>query len=150
MNSEIAEYRVPFADTDAMGIVYHAHYVRYLEIGRVRWMDRYDRPYREYMNEGMHFATTRVEVDYLRPAEFDDVIAVETWLDWIRGASLGMAYELRRGDVVLVRAATVHALVDSDGRPRPIPRDRRDALKTLAARSASDARRASGTGSRSR
>lgn len=122
----VVRHRVPFYETDAMGIVHHANYVRHLELARIRWMDEHDRPYREYVREGLHFATTRVEIDYLRSAAFDDELAVTTWVEWVCGASLRMAYEVRRGDTLVSRAATEHAMVDLDGRPRRIPKDRRE------------------------
>jgi acyl-CoA thioester hydrolase len=114
-----------------MGIVHHSNYVRYLEIARIAWMDEHHRPYRHYVEEGLHFATTRLEVDYLRSAAYDDVLAVSTWLEWVRGASLGLAYEIRRGDDVLCKAKTAHALVDLDGRPRRIPKPQREELARL-------------------
>jgi acyl-CoA thioester hydrolase len=126
------EHRVPFYETDAMGVVHHSNYVRYLELARIVWLDEHHRPYRDYVAEGMHFATTRVEVDYLRPALYDDVLAVATWLEWVRGASLRMAYEIRRGEEVLARGATEHAVVDLEGRLRRIPRERRAELAGLA------------------
>lgn len=121
-------HRVAFYETDAMGIVHHANYVRYLELARVVWMDEHDRPYREYAAEGLHFATTRVEIDYKRSAAFDDRLDVAVWLAWIRGASLGMEYEIRRDDELVATARTAHAMVDLDGRPRRIPAERRAAL----------------------
>jgi acyl-CoA thioester hydrolase len=137
-------YRVPFADTDAMGIVYHGHYLRYLEIARIAWMDAHDRPYREYVKDGFHFATTRVEVDYLRPIVFDDVVEVTTWIDWVRGASLAMAYELTLDGRATARARTEHAFVDKSGRPRPITAEHRARLAGLAARPAPAGRTARG------
>jgi acyl-CoA thioester hydrolase len=121
-------HRVAFFETDAMGIVHHANYVRFLELARVVWMDEHDRPYREYAAGGLHFATTRVEVDYRRTAEFDDRLDVTTWLEWVRHASLRMGYEIHRDAVLVATAATEHAMVDTGGRPRPIPRDRRAVL----------------------
>ena len=128
----VVRHRVPFYETDGMRIVHHANYVRYLEIARVTWMDEHDRPYREYVAEGLHFATTRVELDYRRSAVFDDMIEIATWMEWVRGASLRMAYDLRRGDVILAVGATEHAMVDLDGRPRRIPKERRELLKKRA------------------
>lgn len=124
-------HRVPFYETDAMGVVHHSNYVRYLELARILWLDEHHRPYRDYVADGLHFATTRVEVDYLRPAAYDDLLAVATWLEWVRGASLRMAYEIRRGGDVLVRGATEHAVVDLSGRLRRIPRERREELARL-------------------
>jgi len=61
-------YRVPFYDTDAMRVVHHARYVHYLELARIVFLDEHDRPYREYVAEGLHYAVTRVEVLYQLPA----------------------------------------------------------------------------------
>lgn len=126
------EHRVPFYETDAMGIVHHANYVRYLELARIRWMDEHHRPYREYVAAGLHYATTHVEIDYLRPAVFDDVLAISTWVEWVRGASLRMSYEIRRDAELLARAATEHAMVDDEGRLRRIPKDWREELRGRA------------------
>ena len=125
-------HAVPFYETDAMGIVHHANYVRYLELARIVWMDEHDRPYREYVEQGRHFSTTRVEIDYRRAAAFDDRLDVATWLEWVAGASLAMGYEITRGDEQSVTARTEHAMVDSQGRPCRIPPDRRENLTRLA------------------
>ena len=124
----VVGHRVPFYETDAMKIVHHANYLRYLEVARVAWMDQHDRPYRDYVAEGLHFATTRVEIDYRRPAAFDDSLEIATWMEWVRGASLRMAYDVKRAGELLAVAATEHALVDESGRPRRIPKERRDRL----------------------
>jgi acyl-CoA thioester hydrolase len=128
-------HRVPFYETDAMGLVHHANYVRFLELARIRWMDEHHRPYREYVAEGLHFATTRVEIDYLRGLRFDDELEIAVWLAWARGASLRMEYLLTRlGDVpdVVARAATEHAMVDAQGRVRRIPESQRRAMAGIA------------------
>jgi acyl-CoA thioester hydrolase len=122
------QHRVAFYETDAMGIVHHANYLRFFELARVAWMDQHDRPYREYAAEGLHFATTAAELRYLRSAAFDDVLAVSTWMEWVRRASLRMAYEIRRGDALVASGATEHAMVDLAGRPRGIPPARRAVL----------------------
>lgn len=132
MNATTVRHRVPFYETDAMGIVHHANYVRYLELARIAWMDEYDRPYKEYVSDGFHFSTTRVEFDFKRPASFDDVVEVTTWLDWVRGVSLAMRYELRRGDDVLGLGSTEHALVDAEGRPTRISAEHRERLRRLS------------------
>lgn len=127
------EHRVAFYETDAMGIVHHANYVRFLELARVVWMDEHDRPYREYAAEGLHFATTAVELRYHRSARFDDRLAITTWMQWVKRASLRMAYEIRRGEDLVASGATEHAMVDLDGRPRGIPPARRAVLRVRAA-----------------
>jgi len=123
---------VPFYETDAMGIVHHSNYVRYLELARIQWLDEHDQPYRDYVAEGLHYATTHVEVDYVRPVAYDDVLEIRVWLEEVGGASLRMAYALERSDELVATAATEHALVDLDGRPRRIPRERRERLAQVA------------------
>ena len=122
--------RVAFHETDAMGVVHHANFLRYFEEARVVWLEEHDEPYAAYMDRDLHFATTRVEIDYHKSAHFDERIEVETWLEKLRGASLRMAYRVTRGDEVLVSGTTEHAAVDTEGRLRRIPKDRRANMKT--------------------
>ncbi len=127
------QHRVRFYETDAMGIVHHSNFVRFLETARVTWLDEHDQPYRDYMADGFHFATTRVEVNYRRPLRFDDVFDVQVWLEWLRGASLRMVYSMTKDGELIATAATEHAMVNSEGRPRRIPRAQRERLqKSLA------------------
>ena len=129
--------RVPFFDTDAMGIVHHSNYVRYLELARVRLLEEHQRPYSEWLERGLHFAVTRVEVDYHRAARFDDRIEVSAWVRWVRGASLGIGYALLSQGETLVTGSTDHAMVDNDGRLRRIPKELRQEMAALQARSES-------------
>jgi len=141
-------HRVPFYETDAMGIVHHANYVRYLELARIAWMDEHDRPYRDYIADGLHFSTTRVDLHYVRSAGFDDLLDVTVWLDWVGGASLGMAYQIDRAGTRVAEGITEHAMVDGGGRPRRIPTERRERLSVLARDGG--VRRRRGTADRSR
>lgn len=125
------DYRVPFFDTDAMGIVHHANYVRYLELSRVAYLEQHDQPYQRYVEQGLHVAVIRVETRYHRSLRFDDRVAITCWLDWVKGVSLGFRYVLRCGGELVLTAATDHAVVDLDGRPHRIPQERRDAFRRL-------------------
>ena len=140
MKATSVRHRVPFYETDAMGIVHHANYVRYLEIARIAWMDEHDRPYKAYVSDGYHFSTTRVEFDYKRTAAFDDVVEITTWLDWVGGASLAMVYELKRDDDVIGVGSTEHALVDHEGGLCRLPPEHRDRLRALSVNGARKAR----------
>jgi acyl-CoA thioester hydrolase len=132
----IHRHRVPFFETDAMGVVHHANYVRYLELGRVAWMDQYDEPYRTYVEKDLHFAVTRVDLRCVRSARFDDELDVCTWLEWVKGASLRMAYVVLLGEELIASGATEHAMVDSTGRVRRLPPEIRARLsKSQAQRS---------------
>lgn len=116
-----------------MGVVHHSNTVRHLELARIAWLDEHDLPYRDYVAQGMHMATTRVEIDYRGAVRFDDALWVTVWCEWVRGASLRMAYALHVDDQLVGVAATEHAAVDAQGRVRRIPAERRMALRKLCA-----------------
>lgn len=115
-----------------MGIVHHANYLRFCENARVAWLETHDQPYTAWLAADLHFAVTRVELDYHRPARFDDRIRITTWLEWVRGASLAMGYAIERDGELLVSGRTEHASVDGTGRVRRLPREARERLATRA------------------
>jgi len=124
---------VPFFETDAMGIVHHSNHVRYFELGRIAWLREHDQPYERYVASGLHFATTRVEVDYHRPARFADEVEITVWAEAVRHASLRMAYRLSVAGQTIASGVTEHAAVDAEGKVRRLPKDRRAALLALVA-----------------
>ena len=101
------------------------------------WLEEHDQPYPAYVAQGLHFATTRVEVDYQYPVRFDEKIEVTAWLAWVRHASLCLRYTIHVGEKLVVSGATEHAAVSADsGRARRVPRERRDSLRRLATETA--------------
>lgn len=121
-------HRVGFHETDAMGIVHHANYLRFCENARVVWLETHDRPYGEYMDLGLHFAVTGVELQYRQACRFDDRLSVTTWLEWVRGASLAMGYRIEREGALVLTGRTEHAAVNGEGRVRRLPKDDRARL----------------------
>jgi acyl-CoA thioester hydrolase len=111
--------------------------VRYFELARIGFLEQHDRPYEQYVASGLHFATTRVEIDYHRPARFADVVEITVWTEAVRRASLRMAYVLRVAGEIIATGATDHAAVDANGKVCRLPRDRREALLALVGKSAS-------------
>ena len=114
-----------------MGIVHHSNHVRYFELGRIGWLQQHDQPYERYVASGLHFATTRVEVDYHRPARFADVVEITVWAEAVRRASLRMAYVLHVAGEIIATGATDHAAVDDTGKVCRLPKPRRAALLAL-------------------
>lgn len=111
-----------------MGIVHHSNYIRFFELSRVRWLEEHDQPYTAYTEQGLHFATTHAVADYHQSARFDDELEITSWLEWVRGASLRIAYRIERDGTLLVTGATEHAAVNDEGRVRRIPRESRERL----------------------
>lgn len=121
-------HTVAFYETDAMGIVHHSNYVRFLELARVQFMAEHDRPYLEYVAQGYHMPVTRIAVSYKRPCRFADAIDVTCWLAWARHASLGFHYRLTVAGQLVATGESDHAMIDQEGRPKRLPTDMRQRL----------------------
>ena len=126
-------YTVPFFDTDAMAVVHHANYVRYLELARVRFLQDHDEPYSRYVEQGYHVVVTRVDIQLKRATRFAETLEVICWLERIRNASLSFGYQIRCGVDLTATATTEHAVVNLQGRPTRMPEARRDRLLGLLA-----------------
>lgn len=130
----VMQVRVYYEDTDFTGIVYHANYLRFMERGRTNYLrllgaDQHAL-FAEAQNEapGFAFVVRAMQIEYLKPARMDDVLEVVTMPADIKGASITLAQEVRRGEDVLVEARVKVAFV-SGGRARPIPKALRIAMK---------------------
>ncbi|WP_311992564.1 YbgC/FadM family acyl-CoA thioesterase [Bradyrhizobium denitrificans] len=116
------------------GIVYHANYLRFMERGRtnhLRLMGAEQHAlFAEAASEapGFAFVVRSMTLDFLRPARMDDVLDVVTWPIAVKGASITLAQEVRRGEEVLVKADVRVAFI-SGGKAQPIPRALRDLMK---------------------
>jgi acyl-CoA thioester hydrolase len=126
------QHRVGFYETDAMGIVHHSNYLRFFENARVVWLETHDKSYPEWIEMGLHFAVTHAELDYRQSARFDDILEVTTWLEWVRGASLAMAYTIACRSNLLVTGRTEHASINDEGKVRRIPKEDRTRLGRAA------------------
>ncbi len=116
--------RVRYAETDQMGIVYHANFFVWFEVGRVDYCRRRGLDYHELeQQQGLHLAVCEARCRYIRPARFDEEIIVQTSLKRLRRRSLTFSYRvLRMTDrAVLAEGETVHIVVNRDGRPRSLP-----------------------------
>ncbi len=118
----MATVRVLFADTDAMGIVYYANYLKWFETGRVELMRKLGMAYRELTRIGVHLPVTEAAVRYLSPARYDDLLAVHAEIRGCRRASIAFGYRIEREDgALLADGETVHAFTDNDGKIIRVP-----------------------------
>jgi acyl-CoA thioester hydrolase len=116
--------RVYWEDTDAGGVVYYANYLKFLERARTEWLRSLGVDQAALQrNERLQFVVVEANVRYHRPARFDDELVVSVALAALRGASVEMGQEIRRGGELLVSATVRAACIDADTlRPRPLPK----------------------------
>jgi acyl-CoA thioester hydrolase len=128
------QVRVYYEDTDFSGIVYHANYLRFMERGRtnhLRLMGASQHALFELALEetpSFAFVVRSMQLDFLRPARMDDVLDVVTWPVAVKGASITLAQEVRRGEQALVTAKVRVAFI-CEGRAKPIPKSLRQLMK---------------------
>jgi acyl-CoA thioester hydrolase len=115
--------RVRYAETDKMGVVYHANYFMWFEIGRCELLRAIGRSYREMEASGIGLPVIEAHCEYRAPARYDDELQVKTWGTLLSPARVEFAYEITRPADGTLNAIgrTVHAAVDESGRPCRLP-----------------------------
>lgn len=128
--TNVCSYRVIYGDTDQMGIVYYANYLRWFEKGRSEFLRQIGLPYARIEQQGFSFPVVEVHCRYTQSARYDDLVSIETELAELNRASLHFQYRiLREADgCLLATGATKHACLDRDGRLKRMPKFLQDAL----------------------
>ena len=116
--------RVRYSETDGMGIVYHANYVVWFEIGRTEWCRAAGVPYRSMEDAGLLILVTSVECAFRRSARYDDAIRVRAAMTELSSRGCAFAYEIvGPEDARLATGATRHVFADVEGRLRRAPEE---------------------------
>lgn len=120
MNYNTISFRVRYGETDQMGVVYHGNYAQYLEMGRVEWLRKLGISYKEMENDGVMLPVINLNIKYLKPALYDDLIFVKTILKKTPSVRIEFDYIItNEQEEILVEANTVLAFM-SISRKRPI------------------------------
>jgi acyl-CoA thioester hydrolase len=126
--------RVYYEDTDFSGAVYHASYLRFMERGRTNYLRLLGADQRALFEEtereapGFAFVVRTMHIEFLKPARMDDLLAIVTQTEEVKGASITLHQRVMRGDEMLIEAHVKVAFV-SGGRARPIPKPLRIAMR---------------------
>jgi len=126
--------RVYYEDTDFSGIVYHANYLRYMERSRSNYLRLLGADQHALFAEasaeapGFAFVVRAMQLEFLKPARMDDLLEVVTAPIEVRGASITMHQEVRRGEELLIDARVKVAFV-AGGKAQRIPKALRIAMK---------------------
>ncbi len=108
---------VRYAETDMMGFVYHANYLPWFEIGRTDLFKKTGISYKELETQGFRLPVLEVNVKYLRPAYYDDVITIQTSLSEKPLLRFKINYTIKRGEEILTTGSSTHAFIDKEGKP---------------------------------
>jgi acyl-CoA thioester hydrolase len=113
--------RVRYAETDAMGIVHHAVYPVWMELGRSDLLRQLGQSYAQWEAQGVSMAVGELKVRYRAPARYDELVQIRTWVREAGRRKVVFGYEVSRDGVRLAEGETVHLVVGPDGRGRTLP-----------------------------
>lgn len=129
--------RVRYAETDQMGVVYHANYLVWFEVGRVEFLRQLGFSYREMeQNDACFIAVVDARCRYKAPARYDDEVIVRTHLKNVRESLVHFGYELLRASdgLLLAEGETTHVVTDAQMKRSAIPEKYMQAFREAAGR----------------
>jgi acyl-CoA thioester hydrolase len=120
------DFRVRYAETDQMGVVYHANYFVWCEIARTELIRQRGASYAALERQGVLLAVADASIRYHSPARYDDMIRAEAWLEEVRSRTVTFGYRILRIDDSselerLASAWTTLVVLGADSRPRKLP-----------------------------
>ena len=126
-----ARLRVRYAETDAMGVVYHANYLVWFEVGRGEYFWRQGMEYGDWEQRGVNLPVSEVKARFIAPAGYGDVLTVRAWVEATRSREVTFAYEvlLTETGELLATGWTKHLCVNREGQVVAIPPGLRQVLR---------------------
>lgn len=130
------EVRVYYEDTDFSGVTYHANYLRFMERGRTNYLRLLGTDHRDLFEEtqseapGFAFVVRSMAIDFFKPTFMDDVLEIITTPIEVKGASITLLQQCKRGDGLVVEARVRVAFV-SGGKAQRIPKALRLAMEAV-------------------
>ena len=113
--------RVRYAETDRMGLLYHANYIVYFETGRTEMLRKRGVAYRDLEDAGHLLVIVDMGCKFKRPAYYDDLLTVRTTVEKVSHVKIVHRYEVLREGLLLAEGHTTLACVDREGRPQALP-----------------------------
>ncbi|MFD1014989.1 acyl-CoA thioesterase [Winogradskyella rapida] len=131
MDYNETKLKVRYGETDQMGVVYHANYAAYFEVGRTEWLREFGLSYKGMEDDGIMLPVVSLSINYKNSAHYDDVLTVKTMLKKMPTASIEFSYEIyNESEVLLVTGNTVLAFVNMErNRPTRCPKYLLEKLK---------------------
>ena len=123
MISATLNIKVRFAETDAMGVVYHANYLTWCECSRHSLLAAAGLNYNEMVAQGYHLPVVEAHINYLYPAKFGDEVQIRVKIAERPSVKIKVEYELYANSRLLATGYTVHVFVNLQGAPVKPPRE---------------------------
>jgi acyl-CoA thioester hydrolase len=114
-------FRVRYAETDRMGLLHHANYLVYFEMGRTELLRERGISYRDIEDSGHLLVVVEVGCKFKRPAYYDDLLTLRTRVERVTHVKIVHRYEVLRDGVLLAEGHSTLACVDREGRPQALP-----------------------------
>ena len=114
-------YRVPYADTDQMQVVYYANYLEYFERSLTEILRSFGLPYSEMEKQGFYLPVRQVNVTYHSSARYDELLTFRSWVSEAKGARLIIESEVRRDDELLVAGTVTLCCVNKEHKVTRLP-----------------------------
>ena len=119
--------RVRYAETDRMGLLHHANYFVYFEMGRTEFLRHRGFSYRDIEDAGHFLVIVEIGCKFKRPAYYDDLLTLKTVVEKVTHVKIVHRYEVRRDGLLLAEGHSTLACVDREGRPQALPESLREA-----------------------
>lgn len=117
----LSRIRVRYAETDQMGVAYHANYFVWFEVARTDWLREHGVTYRDLEAEGFFLPVIEARCDYRASARYDDDLAITATARLVSPVRVAFDYEINGPSTLVAVGATVHATLDRAGRPVRVP-----------------------------
>ena len=114
-------FRVRYAETDRMGLLHHANYIVYFEMGRTELLRQRGISYRDIEDSGHLLVVVEVGCKFKRPAYYDDLLTLRTTVERVTHVKIVHRYEVFRDGVLLAEGQSTLGCVDREGRVQMLP-----------------------------
>ena len=125
MREFVTQLRVRYGETDKMGYVYYGNYAEYFEVARVEALRELGITYKNMEDDGIMLPVVRFEIDYKRPAYYDDLLSIKTKIPESPNSKIHFEYETyNQNQELLNTAKTTLVFVDiKSGKPTRSPKE---------------------------
>ena len=112
--------RVRYSETDQAGYVYYGNYAQYYELGRVASMRQIGHTYREMEEKGVIMPVLSMNIKYIRPAKYDDLLTIKTYINSLPETRMSFEYEIYNQDGKLLNKADTTLVFISKETYKPV------------------------------